>query len=35
MTRGRELISRKSRLAYPVRDRIPIMLPDEARKLET
>jgi uncharacterized protein YbaR (Trm112 family) len=29
-----ELISRKAGLAYPVRDGIPVMLPEEARKLE-
>jgi uncharacterized protein YbaR (Trm112 family) len=28
-----ELISRSAGLAYPIRDGIPIMLPEEARKL--
>ena len=29
-----ELISRRAGLAFPVRDGIPIMLPEEARTLE-
>ncbi len=28
-----ELISKSARLAYPIRDGIPVMLEDEARKL--
>ena len=30
---GQELISRSANLAYPIRDGIPIMLPEEARPL--
>lgn len=30
---SRELISKSARLAYPIRDEIPVMLEDEAREL--
>ena len=30
---NQELISKTARLAYPIRDDIPIMLEDEARKI--
>lgn len=31
---GQELISRQAGLAYPIRDGIPIMLVEEARRLD-
>ncbi len=42
VTRGRltydraaqELVSKGARLAFPIRDGVPIMLPEEARKLD-
>jgi hypothetical protein len=30
-----ELLSRAARLAYPIRDGIPVMLPEEARELSS
>ncbi len=31
--KNQELVCRASRLAYPIRDGIPVMLPEEAREL--
>lgn len=33
--KNNELLSRASRLAYPIRDGIPVMLPEEARELSS
>ena len=33
--KNNELISKSARLAYPIRDGIPVMLEDEARKLDS
>ena len=30
---GNELVCKKSNLAYPIRDGIPVMIPEEARRL--
>tara|TARA_Y100001970_G_scaffold72811_1_gene92405 strand:+ start:1763 stop:1939 length:177 start_codon:yes stop_codon:yes gene_type:complete len=30
---GDELVCKKSNLAYPIRDGIPVMIPEEARRL--
>lgn len=31
---AQELVSRAAKLAYPIREGIPIMLPEEARRIE-
>ena len=33
--KAQELLSRTSSLAYPIRDGIPVMLPEEARELSS
>ncbi len=32
--KNQELVSKKAKLAYPIRDGIPIMLVDEARQID-
>ena len=32
--KGNELVCYESKLAYPIKDGIPVMLPEEARKLK-
>ena len=34
-SKHQELLSRAARLAYPIRDGIPVMLPEEARELSS